>query len=193
MQLERALSHQDTVSSKIGEILVTLGYLSEEDVIAALAEQFSVELYQPEDDDEFVIPQVAELFHRNHQFALIRRSGDVDEESDGGTDPAYNEVGDVAGAMGKRILLVSDPTDGNLFAALDVVSPGDYEIQLGPEAILKKIMGHGQGCRRQHRHRYADGNIARHRFTDGNDHLADERFDLYRPRHNADHRRNRLR
>ena len=43
MQLERALSHQDTVSSKIGEILVTLGYLSEEDVIAALAEQFSVE------------------------------------------------------------------------------------------------------------------------------------------------------
>ena len=42
MQLERGLSHQATVATRIGEILVTLGYVSEDDVVGALAEQMSI-------------------------------------------------------------------------------------------------------------------------------------------------------
>ncbi|MEN8142222.1 MAG: ATPase, T2SS/T4P/T4SS family, partial [Thermodesulfobacteriota bacterium] len=126
---------------KIGEILVTLGYVSEEDVVAALAEQFSVELYQPEVADEFIIPEVAELFHRNHQFALIRRSGNSEEDS--------GEDGDEVISEEKRLLLVSDPTDGDLFAALDVISPEDVEVQLASESILKKIMADEYGLAAQ--------------------------------------------
>ena len=145
MQLERALSHQDSVSSKIGEILVTLGYVSEEDVVAALAEQFSVELYRPEDDDEFVIPEAAELFHRNHLFALILRSVDVDEDSDKDSNGEIDEAGDEK----KGIVLVSDPTDGDLFAALDVISHEYHEVQLVPEPVLKKIMAEEYGLANQ--------------------------------------------
>ncbi len=41
-QLERALSHQASVSSLIGEILVTLGFISEDDLTGALAEQLGL-------------------------------------------------------------------------------------------------------------------------------------------------------
>lgn len=125
MQLERALSHQDAVSSKIGEILVTLGYVSEEDVIGALAEQLSMGLYKPGSADEFVIPEVSELFHRNHSFALVRRGED------------------------QMILLICDPTDGDLVAALEVIAPDDYEIQLTSESVLKKIMADEYGLATQ--------------------------------------------
>jgi general secretion pathway protein E len=116
MQLERGLSHQATVATRIGEILVTLGYVSEDDVVAALAEQMSMDLYAPDPDDEFVEVDLSELFHREHQLALIRRGED------------------------KMILLVSDPLDGDLLAAMDVLSPGDHEIQLVAEPGLEKIM-----------------------------------------------------
>jgi general secretion pathway protein E len=121
MQLERGLSHQATVATRIGEILVTLGYVSEDDIVGALAEQMSMELYAPDPADEFGEPEVAELFHREHQFALINRG----EE--------------------KSILLVSDPLDGDLFAAIAVLSAGDHDIQLIAEPALKKIMAEEYG------------------------------------------------
>jgi general secretion pathway protein E len=116
MQLERGLSHQTAVSTRIGEILVTLGYVSDDDVVAALAEQMSMELYSPDPSDEFVEVDLSELFHREHQVALVRRGED------------------------RKILLVSDPLDGDLVAAMDIVSPGDHDIQLVAEPGLKKIM-----------------------------------------------------
>jgi len=116
LQLERALSHQASVSTRIGEILVTLGYVSEDDIVGILAEQFTLPLFVPGPDDEFVVPEVSEFFHRSHPFALIHRG------------------------EAEKLLLVSDPTDGDLFAAMDILSPNDYEVRLISETSLKKIM-----------------------------------------------------
>lgn len=125
MQLERALSHQATVSTRVGEILVTLGYVSEDDVVGVLAEQLALKLYVPVDQDKFDVPEISEFFHRGHPFALVRR---------GGT---------------KELLLVSDPTDGDLFAALDVLSQTEREVQLVSETVLKKIMAEEYGLTAQ--------------------------------------------
>ena len=111
-QLERALSHQAAVSSRIGEILVTLGYIGEDDLIAALAQQLALPVYRPEPGDEFLAAEVAAAFHREHPFALVKRGGEGE----------------------KPLLLVGNPLDGDLLAALAVVFPHDYELQLTSES-----------------------------------------------------------
>ncbi|MCK4840067.1 MAG: Flp pilus assembly complex ATPase component TadA, partial [Desulfobulbaceae bacterium] len=121
MQLERALSHQDTVSTRVGEILVTLGYVSEDDIVGALAEQFSIKLYVPAAEDGYVVPEISEFFHRGHPVALVRCGS------------------------GKEVLLISDPTDGDLFAAMDVLTSEEREVQLTSETALKKIMADEYG------------------------------------------------
>jgi general secretion pathway protein E len=121
LQLERALSHQATVSTRVGEILVTLGYVGEDDITAVLAEQLALALYVPAAEDEFLAPEVAEFFHRAHPFALVRRGGP------------------------HILLLVSDPTDGDLIAALDVLAPEDHEVRIISETALKKIMAEEYG------------------------------------------------
>ena len=42
-QLDRALSHQATVHSRIGEILITLGFVGAEDLMKVLAEQLALQ------------------------------------------------------------------------------------------------------------------------------------------------------
>ncbi|MCA1765773.1 MAG: Flp pilus assembly complex ATPase component TadA [Desulfobulbaceae bacterium] len=121
MQLERALSHQATMSTRVGEILITLGYVSEDDIVEVLAEQLALPLYVPGPDDDFVAPEVSEFFHRSHPFALVFR-GELE-----------------------KLLLVSDPTDGDLFAAMDALSPDQYEVRLISETALKKIMADEYG------------------------------------------------
>ena len=121
MQLERAISHQDAVSTRVGEILVTLGYVSEDDIIGALAEQFSIKLYVPTAEEEFVVPEISEFFHRDHPVALVRCGGETD------------------------VMLISDPTDGDLFAAMDVLTSEEREVQLISETALKKIMADEYG------------------------------------------------
>ncbi|HSH12355.1 MAG TPA: ATPase, T2SS/T4P/T4SS family, partial [Desulfurivibrionaceae bacterium] len=125
-QLDRALSHQASVSTRIGEILVTLGYISEEDLTAALAEQLHLELYRPESSDEFIKVEISPSFHHAHPFALIQR-----------------------GIQEKAILLVHDPLDGDLQAALPVIFPGDYEIHLLAEPALRGILAEHYGLDRQ--------------------------------------------
>ena len=126
-QLDRALSHQDSVSTRIGEILVTLGYISEDDLTAALAEHLQMAVYVPDPGDEFVKVEVSPAFHHAHPFALIQR-----------------------GEQGKVILLVGDPLDGDLLAALPALFPGAYEIHLLAEPTLRAIMAEHYGLDRQH-------------------------------------------
>jgi general secretion pathway protein E len=125
-QLERALSHQTTVSTRIGEILVTLGYISEDDLTAALAEHLQLEVYVPDPGDEFVKVEISPAFHHAHPFAVIQRGGQE-----------------------QAILLVGDPLDGDLLAALPVVFSGPYKIQLLAEPTLRGIMAEYYGLHRQ--------------------------------------------
>ena len=114
-QLERALGHLETVPQSLGEILMSLGFISEEDLLAGLAEQFSFDIYAPGPDDEFLSLDISPLFHREHHFALIRR-GD------------------------KNILILNDTKDGDIFSAVEILLSEPFEVQLTLEAILKKIM-----------------------------------------------------
>jgi len=117
-QLERALSHQASVSSRIGEILLTLGYIGEDDLVVALAQQLELPVYRAEPGDEFLAAEVSAAFHREHPFALVKRG--------------------VEG--GKPLLLVGNPLDGDLLAALAVVFPHDCDMQLTTEAALRGIL-----------------------------------------------------
>jgi general secretion pathway protein E len=125
-QLERALSHQSSVPTRIGEILVTLGYISEDDLTEALAEQLHLEVYTPDPADEFIKVGVSPNFHHGHPFALIRR-----------------------GEQEKAVLLVGDPLDGDLRAAMPALFPGTYEVQLLAEPTLRGIMAEYYGLDRQ--------------------------------------------
>jgi len=126
-QLDRALSHQASVSTRIGEILVTLGYIGEDDLTATLAEQLHLAIYVLEPGDEFVAVEVAPAFHHAHPFALIRR-----------------------GEPDRVILLVGDPLDGDLLAALPAIFPGAYEINLLAEPTLRALMAEHYGLDQQH-------------------------------------------
>ncbi|OGR07429.1 MAG: hypothetical protein A2511_04880 [Deltaproteobacteria bacterium RIFOXYD12_FULL_50_9] len=114
-QLDRALSHQGNVSSRIGEILVSLGFIGEEDLVAALSEQLSLGNYSPDPEEEFLFVDVAKLFLRDHPFALLRRGSD-------------------------NILLVSDPFDADVLAAAEVLISEVFSIELISEARLKRII-----------------------------------------------------
>ncbi|MBU0482377.1 MAG: Flp pilus assembly complex ATPase component TadA [Proteobacteria bacterium] len=122
VQLDRALSHQANVSSRIGEILITLGFVSEEDLVEVLGEQLSLSMYEPDPEDVFLPVDISELFHREHPFAMISR-----------------------GEEGQTILLVSNPLDGDLFAAMGVLTTRDYVVQLTLESNLKNIMAEHYG------------------------------------------------
>ncbi|MBU0674226.1 MAG: Flp pilus assembly complex ATPase component TadA [Proteobacteria bacterium] len=124
-QLERALSHQGTVVNRIGEILVTLGFVSEEDLIEVLGEQLFIPLYEAEPSDEVMPVELATMFHREHPFALLKRGED------------------------RTILLLSNPLDGDLFDAMDAICGCDYEVQLIVESALRKIVAEHYGLSSQ--------------------------------------------
>ena len=120
-QLERALTHQTTVPHRLGDILITLGFVSEEDLMEVLAKQLSVEVFKPSVDDEFVEVDVSQLFHREHPFALVRR-GDDD-----------------------HILVVSDPLDSDILSAAEVMNFPPFDLQLTLESSIKKIANEHYG------------------------------------------------
>jgi general secretion pathway protein E len=114
-QLDRALSHLETVPQSLGEILISLGFVSEEDLLAALAEQLHLEIYLPEQDDEFLPLGISQPFHREHPFALFRR--------------------------GEKIILVLNNTqDGDILSTAEIVISAPFEIQLTTEAQIRKIV-----------------------------------------------------
>lgn len=116
VQLERALSHQDSVDHRIGEILVSLGFIGEDDITQALAEQLSLNIYSPDSEEVFLDLEMSKMFHREHPFVLINRNGS------------------------ENVLVVSDPLDGDIFSAVELLLPNPFEIQLTSEPQLKKMV-----------------------------------------------------
>lgn len=115
-QLERALAHQKSVPNRIGEILISLGFISEEDMMSALAEELSLTVYIPNQTDEFLPIKISPLFHREHPFALVKRTSV------------------------QHILVISDPLDNDILSAADLLIATPFEVQLTMESKLKKIM-----------------------------------------------------
>lgn len=114
-QLERALTHLESVPQGLGEILVSLGFISEDDLLAALSEQLDLPIYQPEEDDSFLSLDISKIFHREHPFALIRR-GD------------------------KNILVCHDPLDGDILSTAEIALAEPFEVQVALESEVKKMV-----------------------------------------------------
>lgn len=120
-QLDRALSHQATVPHRLGDILITLGFVSEDDLMELLARQLSLEIYRPEPEDEFLAVDVANFFHHEHPFALVKKPD------------------------GRIVLVLSDPLDGDIFSAVEIMLPGAFDIQLTLESQIKKMVNEHYG------------------------------------------------
>ena len=76
-QLQEALELQKIRPKRVGEILLDLGYLEEEDVLRALGEQFSI-AYQPSLDDEIdaaLTTKVPISFIREYYMVPFRQNG----------------------------------------------------------------------------------------------------------------------
>lgn len=114
-QLERALSHMENVSQGLGEILVSLGFISDDDLLAALAEQVSLAIYQEEEGDNFISFEVSRLFIKDHPFILVRR-GEV------------------------NLLVSSDPDDGEILSAAEIILAGDFEQQIATEKTIRALL-----------------------------------------------------
>ena len=114
-QLERALTHLENVPQGLGEILISLGFISEDDFLVGLAEQLSLELYEPHPDDTFISLDISRIFHREHPFALIRRENQV-------------------------LLLLNNVKDGDIFSAVELLLPEPVTVQLCSESVLLAIM-----------------------------------------------------
>ena len=123
-QLERALTHLETVPQGLGEILISLGFISEEDLLAGLAEQLSLDVYEPRDSDEFLSLDISPIFHREHPFALIRRDERI-------------------------ILLLNNVKDGDIFSAVELLFPEPVIVQLCSESALELIMEEHYGLGRE--------------------------------------------
>jgi general secretion pathway protein E len=114
-QLERALTHLESVPQGLGEILVSLGFISEEDLITGLAEQLGLSIYAPREEDSFLPINIAKMFLREHPFVLIDRHGE-------------------------NILICHDPLDGDILSAAEIQLAEPFTIQLALEADVKKMM-----------------------------------------------------
>ncbi|MDR9500577.1 MAG: ATPase, T2SS/T4P/T4SS family [Desulfurivibrionaceae bacterium] len=75
-QLDRASAHLDTVPQSLAEILVSLGFVSSQDILAAQAAQLDLKLYQPQESDLFLPIDLPRIFHQRHPFALVKRHND---------------------------------------------------------------------------------------------------------------------
>ena len=142
-QLERALAHQETVDHRLGELLLSLGYISEEDLAAALAQQLDLSVYVPREGDEFLTPPIPQFFLKDHPFLLFRR-GDS-EPVLLTSDPLDSDI--LAGA---RITLASsftvpaplpgDPLDSDILADARIPLASHFTIQVIGETQLKNLI-----------------------------------------------------
>ncbi len=99
----------------LGEILISLGFISEEDLIEALADQLSLQTYKPQEEDVFLPMDISKIFHREHPFALIDRDA-------------------------TPLLVTHDPMDGDIISTVAMQLSKDFEIQLVLETELSKMM-----------------------------------------------------
>ncbi len=114
-EMERALLHMQQVPQGLGEILISLGFISEDDLVETLAEQMDIEVYLPNPTDEFLPITISHLFHRDHPFAMLQR--------DGG-----------------NILITNDPMDGDSLSTAELLFPETFEIQVASESTIKDIL-----------------------------------------------------
>ena len=114
-QLDRALTHLETVPQNLGDILVSLGFISDEDLITGLAEQLALPIFSPHDDDEYLTPDISAVFLKEHPFIILRRSG-------------------------THILVLNDPMDGDIITTADIIIREPFQIQLAPLGIVNKLI-----------------------------------------------------
>lgn len=114
-QLERGQSYLETVPQTLGEILVSLGLISEYDLRDALSEQLGLACYTYSNNDDFLPLNVSALFHKEHPFALLHRDS-------------------------KNILVTSNPLDGDILSAAESFGFGSFEIQLATDGEINKIL-----------------------------------------------------
>lgn len=115
-QLERGLSHQVSVAHTIGSILVSLGFISEDDVTAALAEQLNLDVYKQNPGDNFLPLEISPFFHREHLFALVQRDD------------------------GNCLLVTDDPFDTDILSTAESLVESPFELQIVTETAIKKII-----------------------------------------------------
>lgn len=118
-KLDRAVSHLEASDQQLPEILQSLGFLSEEDILATKAILLNLALYQPEEHDLFLAIDLGQEFHRQHLFCLIQR-------------------------LDILIILVADLNDYETLSAAEICSQNSYPelrpiIQLILPANLEKL------------------------------------------------------
>ncbi|MCB2181676.1 MAG: Flp pilus assembly complex ATPase component TadA [Desulfobulbaceae bacterium] len=113
-QLERALTHLESVPQGLGEILISLGFVSEEDILSALSEQYSLPIFTPHEDDSYLPLEISKIFHRTHPFVLVRRGE-------------------------KNILVTHNPLDGDILSSVEIQTSEPFELQIALENDVKKI------------------------------------------------------
>lgn len=114
-QLDRALTHLETMPQNLGEILVSLGFIGEDDLLGALAEQLALPIFTPREDDEYLTPDISGVFLKEHPFVIIRRTG------------IY-------------LLVVNDPMDGDIVAATDILVNEPFQIQLALASTVQRLV-----------------------------------------------------
>lgn len=114
-EMERALAHMKTVPQGLGEILISLGFISEDDLVESLAEQVEIQVYKPDPADEFLPVDISRLFHREHLFAMVKRSD-------------------------KNIMVVNDPLDGDVLSTAELLFADNFEVQVATESVMRNIV-----------------------------------------------------
>jgi general secretion pathway protein E len=114
-EMERALAHMETADQGLGEILISLGFISELDLVETLAEQVAVEVYKPDPIDVFLPIEVSKLFHREHPFAMITRGSTM-------------------------IMVVNNPLDGDVLSTAELLFLDQFEVQVATESVMRAIV-----------------------------------------------------
>ena len=114
-EMERALAHMETVAQGLGEILVSLGFISELDLVETLAEQVGVEVYKADPVDEFLPLEISKLFHREHPFAMLKRAD-------------------------RLIMVVNNPLDGDVLSTAELLFLDQFEVQVATESVMRAVV-----------------------------------------------------
>ncbi len=128
-QLDRAVAHLDTVPQTLAEILVSLGFVSSQDILAALADQLDLKLFQPQEADLFLAIELPKIFHQGHPFALVQRGADIILVTH---NPENSEI--INGAEISLQMLHALPETESSPPAADF-----FTIELMEEAALRKL------------------------------------------------------
>jgi len=123
-QLDSALSHQRNCGGRLGESLIKLGYISEDELLSCLAEQLKlprVNLFKHEVSEAVLACLPADKAREFHVLPVDRR-----------------EVG------GTSVLLVAmtDPTNLTLIDALQFITGCRVKPVLAPEADIRDAIRH---------------------------------------------------